>query len=417
MEIPTKYITPPENCTGCALCANVCSKNAIRMVWSKDGFLVPTVDTQACVNCGLCVKMCPAQPGVMANEKYSDNLETVVAYGGWNADSETHANSSSGGVFSTLAEKVFSTGGCVFGVIWKDKETAAFSKAENMEQIVPMRGSKYTQAMPGGVYREVKAELQKGRQVLFTGTACQVHALKKYLRKPYDNLLTFDIVCHGVPSRKLLQAYVKHYEDKAKKEIQQVNFRVKKGDWLRYQVQKQYKDGTTLEDVSGNDLFMHLFIGDKMLNKCCYNCPHAHLPRPGDMTLGDYWGVQNLHPDWPIKEGIGSLIANTDKGKTILESLAAEAKITLHKEPFANLFKGQARSYLRGDYHEIPKDRDAALVALSSSLLLDVHREFYNKLQIGPFSLQRGSVLHKLILFPRRVISFAYRTTKQLFKH
>lgn len=417
MEIPTKYITPPENCTGCALCANVCSKNAIRMIWSKDGFLVPTVDTQACVNCGLCVKMCPAQPGGMRDEQYHDDIASVVAYGGWNKDATTLQHSSSGGVFSALAAKIYAAGGCVFGVVWQDKETAVFAKAENMEQLAPMRGSKYTQAMPGGVYREVKAELQKGRQVLFTGTACQVHALKKYLRKPYDNLLTFDIVCHGVPSRKLLQLYIEHCENESNKEVQQLNFRVKKGNWLRYQVQKLYKDGTTQEDVSGNDLFMHLFIGDKMLNKCCYNCPHAHLPRPGDMTLGDYWGVQNLHPDWPIKEGIGSLIANTEKGKTILASLAAEAKITLHIEPFANLFKGQARSYLRGDYHEIPKDRDAALVALSSSPLLDVHREFYNKLKIGPFSMQRESVLHKLILFPRRVISFAYRKTKQLFKH
>lgn len=387
------------------------------MVWSKTGFLVPEVDTQACVNCGLCVKMCPAQPGRMVAEQYHDDIASVIAYGGWNKESTTLQHSSSGGVFSALAERIFAAGGCVFGVVWRDKVTAVFSKAENMEQLAPMRGSKYTQALPGEVYRDVKAELQKGRQVLFSGTACQVHALKKYLRKSYDNLFTFDIVCHGVPSRNLLQSYIEHFESDSHKELQQINFRVKKGNWLHYQVQKQYKDGTTQEEVSGNDLFMHLFIGDKMLNQCCYNCPHAHLPRPGDLTLGDYWGVQNLHPDWPINEGIGSLIANTEKGKSVLESLAEKDKITLHKEPFSNLYKGQARSYLRGDYHEIPKDRDAALVALSSSPLLDVYREFYNKLQIGPFSLQRGSVLHKLMLFPRRVVAFAYRKIKQLFNH
>ena len=135
------------------------------------------------------------------------------------------------------------------------------------------------------------------------------------------------------------------------------------------------------------------------------------------MTLGDYWGVQNLHPDWPLKEGIGSLIANTEKGKNTLENLASEAKITLHKEPFSNLYKGQARSYLRGENHVIPSDRDAALAALSTSPLLEVHREFYLKIKFGPFTLCRGSMSHKLLMFPRRVASFVYRKIKQLFKH
>lgn len=410
-----KHITPPENCTGCGLCANVCSKDAISMVWSEDGFLVPEVDTQACVNCGLCVKMCPAQPGVMANEKYSDNLETVVAYGGWNADAETHANSSSGGVFSALAEKVFSTGGCVFGVIWKDKETAAFSKAENMEQIVPMRGSKYTQAVPGVVYRAVKAELQAGRQVLFTGTACQVHALRKYLRKPYDNLLTFDIVCHGVPSRKLLQAYVKHHEQEQGKELKEVYFRFKDGNWQGYKVQKRFKDGSVLNHVNSQDMFMNLFIGDRMLNKACYNCPHAHLPRPGDMTLGDFWGnLHDLHPDWPIGDGIGSLVANSGKGKAALETLAEAGKITLHREPFRNLYNGQPRSYLRGRRDAYSGSREEALSRIESEPLIDVWNHYCNTTKVGPFRLQTNGIIYKTLIFPRRVVGFIKRKLKKV---
>ena len=133
----SNYITPPDNCTGCGLCANVCSKNAIRMIWSKDGFLIPEVDTQACVNCGLCVKMCPAQADAIKEEQYHDEIEDVVAYGGWNNDTDTHQNSSSGGVFSALAKQVFAAGGCVFGVVWRDKETAVLIKLRAWRSLFP----------------------------------------------------------------------------------------------------------------------------------------------------------------------------------------------------------------------------------------------------------------------------------------
>ena len=400
-----KYITPPEKCTGCGLCANVCSKDAIRMEWSKEGFLVPQVDVSACVNCGLCVKMCPAQPGAMNNESYTDDIEAVVAYGGWNVDGDTHRNSSSGGVFSALAKQVFTAGGCVFGVVWKDKLTATFAKAENMVELEPMRGSKYTQAEPGNVYRDVKTELQKGRHVLFTGTACQVYALKKYLRRDYANLLTFDIVCHGVPSRKLLQAYVKHYEYVQGKELKEVYFRFKDDNWQGYNVQKRFIDGSVLNHVNSQDMFMNLFIGDYMLNKACYNCPHAHLPRPGDMTLGDYWGnLQAMHPEWPIKEGIGSLVANSDKGKAVLEKLSREGKITLHREPFINLYKGQMRSYLRDKNHIVPNDRAIVLTIIDTMPIEKLHNRYYNSIQLGPFIFKKNGFIDKSISRAKRII-------------
>lgn len=405
-----KHITPPQSCTGCGLCANVCSKAAIQMKWSKDGFLVPQVDTAACVNCGLCVKMCPAQPCAMDKEAVVDDIEAVVAYGGWNTDSDTHRNSSSGGIFSALAQQVFAEGGCVFGVVWKDKLTATFAKAENMVELEPMRGSKYTQSEPVNVYRDVKTELQKGRQVLFSGTACQVYALKKYLRKPYENLLTFDIVCHGVPSRKLLQAYVKHYEEAEGKELKEIYFRFKEDNWQGYKVQKRFTTGTVLNHVNSQDMFMNLFIGDYMLNKVCYNCPHAHLPRPGDMTLGDYWGnLQAMHPDWPISDGVGSLVANSDKGKAILEKLAVEGKITLHREPFCNLYNGQPRSYLRGEDAHIPSQRDEALLMIEQQPITKVWNHFCNTVKFGPVRLRKNGVLYRTLIFPRRVAGFVKR--------
>lgn len=408
-----KYISPPEKCTGCGLCANVCSQDAIRMEWSKEGFLVPQVDVSACVNCGLCVKMCPAQPGAMNNESYTDDIEAVVAYGGWNCNDSIHCGSSSGGVFSALAEHVFAEGGCVFGVVWKDKLTATFTKADNMVELEPMRGSKYTQAEPGKIYRDVKTELLKGRQVLFAGTACQVYALKKYLCKPYENLLTFDIVCHGVPSRKLLQAYVKHYEEAEGKELKALYFRFKDGNWQGYKVQKRFTDGTVLNHVNSQDMFMNLFIGDKMLNKACYNCPHAHLPRPGDMTLGDYWGnLQAMHPEWPISDGIGSLVVNSEKGKSVLEKLADEGKISLHREPFHNLYNGQPRSYMRGEDAHLPTQRDEALLMIEQQPIIKVWNRYCNSVKFGPFLLLVDGFIYKILIFPWRVLGYIMRKMK-----
>ena len=381
-----KYIYPPESCTGCALCANVCNKDAICMDWSDEGFLEPKVNTDACINCGLCVKKCPVQDGAMDADQYHDDINNVIAYGGWNNEADTHEKSSSGGIFSALAAKVFAVGGCVFGGGWKNNVTAVFGKAENMEQLAPMRGSKYTQAVPEYVYREVKKELKRGRQVLFTGTACQVYALKKYLRNPYDNLLTVDIVCHGVPSRKLLQSYVKYYERKQGKEIKEVYFRFKDGNWHNYKVQKRFADGTALNNENGQDLFMRLFIGDAMLNKACYNCPHAHFPRPADMTLGDYWGdLQSRHPSWTISLGVGSIIANNEKGRRVLEALADDKQISLHREMFIDLYRGQPRSYLRESAHAMPLFRSAALAALSKMSIDKVFILYHDSIILGPF--------------------------------
>ena len=218
-----KYITAPTNCTGCALCANVCSRDAIRMEWSAEGFLIPKVNTESCINCGLCAKQCIA---LEEKPAYTDDIESVASWGGWNKNEATHLQSSSGGIFTALAERALMDGGCVFGVVWQDKYTAVFSKAETIEGLVRMRGSKYTPAIPGKVYQEVLAELKTGRQVLFSGTPCQVHALKKYLRKPFDNLLTIDIVCHGAPSHLLLEKYVQETEARTGKIIDHVSFRM-----------------------------------------------------------------------------------------------------------------------------------------------------------------------------------------------
>ncbi len=405
------YITPPDNCTGCGLCANVCSKDAIRMAWSNEGFLVPQVDTTACINCGLCVKQCIA---LEERAGYTDDINSVISYGGWHKNAGIHLNSSSGGIFTALAENVIQQGGVVFGVVWKDKLTAVFDKAETVEELSRMRGSKYTPAVPGGVYRNVKTELQTGRQVLFSGTPCQVHALKKYLRKPYDNLLTVDIVCHGAPSHLILEKYIAEDEARTGKIIDHVSFRDKPEGWQRYHVTRHYTDGSKTSEALSSDIYMRMFLSDKALNHVCYNCPYAHIPRQGDITLGDYWGVENFHSDWPIDKGISAILANTEKGDHILSQLSDT--LDLRSEPFRQIYTGQDVVYVRPE-KQIPEVRTQVLKVLHKWSLTEVYHHMVNTIKFGPIRLRTNSQIYRFLIFPRRLVSFAYRKIKQLFNH
>ncbi len=381
-----KHISAPENCTGCGLCANVCSKNAIRMVWSDTGFLIPQVDVDSCVNCGLCVKQCIA---LEESPAYTDNFDSVEAYGAWNKNSDIHKSSSSGGVFTALAEHTIRQGGVVFGVMWQDKLTAVFGKAEHPDELERMRGSKYTPAFPGTVYRDVKHELLNGREVLFCGTPCQVHALRKYLRRQYDNLLTVDIVCHGMPSHLILKKYIEHWEKVEGSPINHVSFREKPEGWLNYHLTRHFENKSTSSTEHHGDLFMKLFLSDLALNKVCYNCPYAHLPRQGDITLGDYWGVQHIHPDWPIPQGISAVLATTEKGRTALRDCSPA--LNLVPEAFETVYAKQKVVYIRPK-KEIPPHRDRALRLLKKLPITSSVRHILDCVYRGRFCFVRKSI-------------------------
>ncbi len=367
------------------------------MVWNKEGFLIPKVDTEACINCGLCVKQCIALEN---KQTYTDDPDNIEAWGGWNKDSDIHLNSSSGGIFSALAEHVISAGGCVFGVVWKDKYTAIFDKAENIDELVRMRGSKYTPALTDKVYQHVLTELKTGRKVLFSGTPCQVHALKRYLRKPYSNLLTIDIVCHGMPSHLLLEKYIDETECRTGKTVDYVSFRDKPEGWLRFHVSIYFSDGSITSSPLDKDIYMRMFLCDKALNYVCYNCPYAHLPRQGDITLGDYWGVERLHPDWPIERGISAILTNSQLGSSTLAQLTQS--LHLLSEPFCNIHAGQGVVYIR-PHKQIPATRNIVLHKLLQWPLGKVYDHIVNTVELGPIRIPRTSIIFKILHAPYKV--------------
>lgn len=385
-----KYIVAPDNCTGCGLCSNVCSRNAISMEWNADGFLVPVVNTDQCINCGLCVKKCPA---LHPPQHGADDMEQVLAYGGWNRDPETQILSSSGGVFSALAASVLKEGGIVYGVVWRDKITAEFQKAETLDELNPMRGSKYTGAQPGKVYQQAKAELNKGRKVLFAGTSCQVYALLQYLGKDYSNLITVDILCHGVPSHLLLEKYVHEAEQATGKQVRLVSFRDKEHGWENYHIRTVYTDGTSTICPLKKDYFMRTFLSDKVLNRACYNCMFKHLPRMADITLGDYWGVAKREPEWPVYKGISAVLAHTDKGALVLQNLK---NVEFKNKPFQKLYEGQPSTYILSTTRTEPEDRGQYLEFLRTSPLKKVYSRLMYAVDIGFVRISYRSGLYRL---------------------
>ena len=387
------YIIPPDNCMGCGLCANLCSQNAIEMVWSQNGFLEPEVDIAKCVGCGICSKLCIAKHRLALDTGMSD----VISYAAWSKDKGMQRMSSSGGVFSSIAEMIISSGGVVYGVKWQDKCTAAFTKVTKLSELMSIRGSKYVQAHPGYVYREVHSSLKEGKRVLFAGTACQVHALKSYLRKDYDDLVCLEILCHGVPSRLLMERYVAEHESSTGKIVDKINFRDKTEGWEQYRITCHYTDGTAESESLGESNYMGLFLSDLALNEGCYSCPFAGWPRQGDLTLGDYWGIPKQEFATEVcKDGVGSLIVNSEQGRKLLHEICEKQLVETKRQPFARIFRGQPRTFVRtGRMHG--KVRRKLLAELHSSTLHDCMRRYGDWYRWWIFGINRRGIVYRLI--------------------
>ena len=387
-----KHISAPELCTGCALCANVCPKNAISMVWSPDGFSIPSVNEADCINCGLCIKSCIAlelEPGPSASP------EEMRAYGAWHRDNNIHEKSSSGGVFSALSTEIIREGGVVFGVVWKNSSTAEFRKATTAEELAAMRGSKYTQALPGLIYREVKRELSTGHRVLFAGTPCQVHALKQYLRKDYPALLTLDTLCHGVPSHLILEKHIAEAESRTGQQIDHVDFRDKRADWNSYAVTNHYSNGQVETTPKEESAYMQLFLADQALNKSCYTCKYAKIPRQGDITIGDYWGVSPIeHPQWPIQKGISAVLANTQKGRDALENTSL---LNLHKENFLSMYRWQKHPYISTSTRRDHKRKQCLTMLRGEASITDCAERYGHYFCRGIICLNRKGVIFRFL--------------------
>lgn len=322
-----KEICSTSDCTGCMSCVNVCVHHAISIVQDAEGFSRPQIDKSLCVDCGLCQKTCPINNHPIVNEPQG-------VYSGWSSDEVVRIKSSSGGAFTEIARPILEDGGVVFGCALDENLQAYHTYVETIDDLADkLRGSKYVQSRIGNSYAKAKDFLKQGRKVLFSGTPCQIAGLKNYLRKEYENLVTVDLICHGVPSPMLFEDYKNFMQKHENMKLTKVSFRCKKSSWIFYNmtltghVEKSSAEKTYIGNYY-EDPYIRGFLRDYFLRPSCHQCHFTSTKRCSDFTIADWWGYRKENPidkDFALK-GVSLVLVNTDKASILLHSIKMQLR-------------------------------------------------------------------------------------------
>lgn len=309
----------PKDCSGCSACAAVCPKQCIEMKPDKEGFLYPHINQDLCIKCNKCSSVCQAENKRL---KLSTAFDEPKVFGAANKDNFVRMKSSSGGIFSLLAEEIIGRGGAVVGPAFDGDLVLKHIIIENTHEIERLRGSKYIQSQIDDVYKKVKKMLEDDRYVLFTGTPCQVNGLLNFLGKDYEKLFTQDLICHGVPSAKVWETYLNRQIEKyGEVEGNIINFRSKTDGWMNFSLTVPFKSGKILDEPKDRNAYLKAFLADICLRPSCYNCHNKGFPRNSDITLADFWAVKKLKPELFNDAGTSLIFLNTEKGAELFSHL------------------------------------------------------------------------------------------------
>lgn len=303
-------------CCGCGACVQKCPTKCITMQMDNEGFYYPKVDTNLCINCNSCNKVCPYIKKTSINEPN-------YAYAAKNTNENRRLKSSSGGIFTALAETILEKGGVVFGATFTDDLEVKHIYIEKADELDRLMGSKYVQSDINSTFITCESFLKANRDVLFTGTSCQIMALKYFLKKDYDKLFTIDIICHGVPSPGIWKEYITNEIKKLQinnKNIT-IRFRDKITGWKDYSfsIYKKLTAAPPLKtEIYNKNIFMKGFLSNIILRPSCFNCPAKHGKCKSDLTIGDFWGINQILPKFNDNMGVSIILVNTNQGKSIL---------------------------------------------------------------------------------------------------
>lgn len=323
------HIEEKRDCCGCESCVQACPRCCISMREDKEGFLYPEVDRDLCVDCHLCERVCP-----VLNQ--GEERRPSRVYAAKNKEEEVRRRSSSGGIFTLLAERVIAEDGVVFGARFDECWRVVHGYTETREGLSAFRGSKYVQSRIGDSYRQAEAFLKSGRKVLFSGTPCQIAGLRLYLRKAYENLLTVDFICHGVPSPGVWREYLREEiarqragknsvlshpnRDQGDICVANISFRDKRLGWKKFSFALTLsvpdghgaKNTVLLSEPLDKNVYLRGFLSDLYLRPSCYACPAKCLKSGSDVTIGDFWGIRRVFPDFDDDKGVSVLLIHTD---------------------------------------------------------------------------------------------------------
>lgn len=366
-------ITDKQKCCGCEACFNICPTKAISMVRDKEGYLYPVVDLDKCIDCGLCDSVCPFIQ--KAKKTYPIKIYAAVA-----EDVNHLMSSSSGGMFGLLAKQIIEEGGVVFGARFNDKFEVYHDKAITLEEVEKFKKSKYVQSRINETFKDVRKELNLGKKVLFSGTPCQIHGLKLFLKKEYPNLLAVDIFCAGVPSPMILNDYIKALEKKHKSTIISIDFRSKENDGQKLKI--EFASGEKLLEDS------YLTFCNETFRPSCYRCPSNNFRSGSDLTIGDFWGASTVL-DSSLQEsttGVSAVIIKTEKGLIYFEKISgqlsylkeSDLETVLEKNP--RLVQPSPISNDRKKFFKNYKSRKV-MSFVKPSLLKRIHRKIITTIQ------------------------------------
>ena len=303
-----------ENCTGCGACMNICPTNSIKFQKDEEGFNEPRINEETCIKCGKCIKTCPVNSKV-------ERRKVNSAYAAVNKDNITLMNSSSGGVFTELARYVINQNGYVFGAAFDDKLKVTHILVDNIKDIDKLKGSKYVQSNTKNTFQEAQNLLKQGKLVLYSGTPCQIAGLKNFVETKYQqNLITVDLICHGVPSQDFFDKYIESIGGSDK--VSEFKFRHKVKKDNNCQILHYRKDKKTVNIRNPVlDPYYNAFFSRYISRESCYHCEYANDKRVSDITLGDFWGVSNYYKEFEDVAGVSAILVNTQKGEKILKKV------------------------------------------------------------------------------------------------
>ena len=392
-------------CTGCFACKQVCAKGAI-LITEVKGFLYPKIDSSLCVDCGLCTKVCPVITTKPLDETYKADHSTCFA--AWNKDDKERVNSSSGGVYSVLANMTLRLGGVVYGAAWDANMLLKHVGVANVDELDSLRRSKYVQSNTDGIYTDVKQQLQAGKQILFCGTPCQIGGLMSFLRyKDYPNLITVGVICHGVPSQWSFDKYIREIEEKDNIKVVDCNFRSKAWGWctglnlLLHGKDKRNKK-IKVNKITEENSYFNAFLKQYFLRESCYNCPFKgdSIMDNADIMLSDFWSLWSAIPwrevDWG--KGVSAVVTNTEKGSDFLKR--CKDSLFMRERPYSEYASNTGLRNARK-----PKNNDEAFEFLRTNTWKETQSKFFplklsNKLPIYTRILfgENGSILIKKII-------------------
>lgn len=302
-------------CTGCAACANVCKEDAITMHRDEKGFLYPVVNYDKCISCMRCQNICPVE-----KTAEFDTIQTAEVFAMRSKDTQLRMRSTSGGIFSELAEVILEAGGAVAGASYKADWAVKHKIVEKKENLDEIRRSKYQQSEVGYVFRDIKKQLEYGRKILFCGTPCQAAGLKAYLNRDYENLYICDFICRGVPSPLIFKKYIEHLQTIYASDVSLVWMKHKENGWHSLTTVIEFENGGRYIKEGYHDSYVQLYLKYNVgMRSSCFDCRFKGGKSVADITLGDFWGLEKTELDDNM--GTSCVICRTERGKKIVEKI------------------------------------------------------------------------------------------------